>query len=257
MAGPLIDVEQMRFSGLREFFAISDESDRDYAYTVAWIDCLAGGRKLGRGVFFRGNHATGDRPQRVPRRTLRVPFDMPPVLLNPLTMRAFNSAYYHAHGRDCAKSTIHFDSFFYPLDSIRDWNRIYGKRGLLQYQCVVPDGDRGIIEDLLARIERSAQGSFLAVLKRFGADPPVGMLSFPRPGLTLALDFAYRGARTLALLDRLDEIVRAAGGAVYPAKDARMSAESFQAYFPRWKEFSSFVDPRFSSSFWRRVNVEP
>jgi FAD/FMN-containing dehydrogenase len=258
--GPLIDMEHVRFSALREFFEISEESDRDYAYTVAWIDCLAGGRHLGRGIFFRGNHAVSQAGDRASSRNVkppRVPFDAPSFLLSPLIMKAFNSAYYHTRGPTRARRTIHYDSFFYPLDAIRDWNRIYGRRGFLQYQCVVPHDHDTVVADLLSRVQRSAQGSFLGVLKRFGFDPPVGMLSFPRPGVTLALDFAYRGARTITLLGQLDEIVQACGGAVYPAKDARMSAASFQAYFPRWKEFSTFVDPKFSSNFWRRVSVEP
>ena len=217
------------------------------------------GSGAARGVFFRGNHAPSRADGRSggTRKVLRVPFDMPGMLLNPLAMKAFNSAYYHAHARKRARATVHYDSFFYPLDAVLEWNRIYGKRGFLQYQCVVPHDDRTIITELLSRIEHSAQGSFLAVLKRFGFDPPAGMLSFPRPGVTLALDFAFRGERTLALLDQFDEIVRTSGGAVYPAKDARMSAESFQTYFPRWKEFSTFVDSKFSSSFWRRVSGEP
>ena len=134
-------------------------------------------------------------------------------------------------------------------------NRMYGKRGFLQYQFVVPfeDGFTSMRE-ILGRIRRSGEGSFLTVLKTFGDIQSPGMLSFPRPGLTLALDFAYGGQKTLQLLDELDAIVRESGGAVYPAKDARMSAENFQAFFPKWREFARYVDPHFSSSFWRRVS---
>jgi FAD/FMN-containing dehydrogenase len=124
----------------------------------------------------------------------------------------------------------------------------------LQYQFVVPyDQDRTAIKDILTQISRSGVVSFLAVLKVFGDVPSPGMLSFPRPGVTLALDFPFRGRRTLDLLDRLDQVVQAHGGVLYPAKDARMSAQSFQAFYPQWREFAQYIDPKFSSSFWRRV----
>jgi FAD/FMN-containing dehydrogenase len=133
---------------------------------------------------------------------------------------------------------------------------VYGKRGFLQYQFVVPfEGGRESMREIIGRIRQSGAGSFLTVLKEFGEVKSPGMLSFPRPGLTLALDFAYAGEKTLRLLDELDAIVRHYDGAIYPAKDARMSAESFQQFYPRWQEFSQYIDPQFSSSFWRRVSV--
>jgi len=153
-----------------------------------------------------------------------------------------------------AKRCIHYERYFYPLDAIGHWNRIYGPRGFLQYQCVVPpEGAPQQLKSLLETIAASGQGSFLAVLKRFGARRSPGILSFPRPGVTLALDFANAGPRTFDLLDRLDAIVADAGGAVYPAKDARLSGPRFRAYFPRWESMLPFLEPRFSSGFWRRV----
>ncbi|MCP4172552.1 MAG: FAD-binding protein, partial [Fuerstiella sp.] len=151
---------------------------------------------------------------------------------------------------------VHYQPFFYPLDSIGNWNRIYGPKGLLQYQCVLP-GEEGpeLMRQMLAAIARSGSGSFLAVLKVFGDKQSPGMMSFPRPGVTLALDFP-NSPDVFRLLDRLDDMTREAGGAVYPAKDARMSSDSFQTYFPRWEEFSQYTDPAFSSSFWRRVTGE-
>jgi len=134
---------------------------------------------------------------------------------------------------------------------------MYGRPGFVQYQCVVP-GDEPRAEALRAILDRvsfSRETPGLAVLKRFGTVPSPGMLSFPRPGLTLAVDLAFRGRSTLDLLDALDAIVRAAGGAVYPAKDARMSGESFRSFFPEWQSFAHYVDPMFSSSFWRRVTA--
>jgi FAD/FMN-containing dehydrogenase len=259
VTGPLIDMESIRFSGLDEFFDISAQSDSNYEYTAAWIDCLAHGRKVGRGIFMRGNHVqTDDSVQAKAKRprVVRIPFDLPGVLLNRVTMRAFNTVYYHAQLHKHIRKTVHYESFLYPLDSIHEWNRMYGKRGFLQYQCVVPYGDYCVIREILTQIARSGEASFLTVMKIFGPARSAGMLSFPRQGVTLALDFPFRGEQTLQLLDRFDEVVRVNGGAVYPAKDARMSARSFQSFFPQWSDFTRFVDPRFSSSFWRRVSAE-
>ena len=152
------------------------------------------------------------------------------------------------------RKTVPYDPFFYPLDAIANWNRMYGSAGFLQHQCVVPrDAAPEALKQVLARISEAGEGSFLAVLKAFGNVPSPGMMSFPRPGITLALDFPLQGESTLRLLDRLDEIVVDYGGAVYPAKDARMSPRTFEASFPAWREFEPFIDERFSSDFWRRV----
>ncbi len=260
ISSPLIGMESIRFAALEEFLELSALSDKDYEYTVAWVDCLAQGKKMGRGVFIRGNHAAEPERQmsawaKKPR-TARLCFDAPAFLLNRLTVKAFNAAYYYAQIQKRVQKVVHYETFFYPLDAVQGWNRLYGKRGFLQYQCVVPhdDGD-GAIRGLLTRIARSGMAAFLAVLKIFGSVPSPGMLSFPRPGVTLAVDFPYQGARTLQLLEELDEMVLARGGAVYPAKDARMSAQCFQMSFPRWREFTRFIDPQFSSSFWRRVAI--
>lgn len=253
---PFIEAEQIRFGGLEEFYEINAASERDYVYTVAWIDTLATGRDLGRGIYFRGNHAAPI-PDGMP--TLRkplelaVPVDAPGWVLNPVTVRAFNFAIYRKQLRKVKAGLTTIDPFFYPLDAIHRWNRIYGKRGFLQWQCVVPMGS-GAIGPILAEIARSREGSFLVVLKTFGPLESPGMLSFPRPGITLALDFRNRGEVTFSLLDRLDRIVRESGGAIYPAKDARMSGETFRRSFPGLEGFRPFVDPAFSSSFWRRVN---
>lgn len=258
IASPNVSVETVRYGSLDAFYALSTESDRDYEYTVAWVDSLATGERLGRGLFMRANHAaatTRERPRPSGRR-LSVPFELPLPLINRATMRAFNFAYYR-RGPRRRRAIAHYDPYFYPLDAIGDWNRIYGPRGLTQYQCVVPEaGGLDAMREILGRVAAAQDSSFLSILKRFGAVDSPGMLSFPRPGMTLTLDFPIRGPGTFALLDRLDEVVRAAGGAVYPAKDARMSAESFQSYFPHWRDFAPYVDPRFSSSFWRRVTAD-
>jgi FAD/FMN-containing dehydrogenase len=190
------------------------------------------------------------------RLPLALPINLPTFTLNALTVKTFNELYYHAQTRKKIHKTVPYDPFFYPLDSIHNWNRMYGKRGFLQYQFVIPfDHAREAMSDILGRIRRSGAGSFLTVLKTFGNIPSPGMLSFPRPGLTLALDFAFRGQKTLELLNELDAIIIQTGGALYPAKDARMSAHSFQTFYPQWKEFAQYIDPHFSSSFWRRVTA--
>jgi hypothetical protein len=146
------------------------------------------------------------------------------------------------------------DSFFYPLDAVRDWNRGYGRRGLLQHQSVVPQ--MAAVRAILERVASSGAGSFLAVLKAFGTASSPGMLSFPRPGITLALDFAHRGRPTINLLRSLDEVVLEAGGRVYPAKDACMTGAAFRTFYPNWRSFAQHIDPAFSSTFWRRVTSD-
>ncbi len=251
-----IRVTTTRFRNLSEFMALTARADHEY--TVAWVDCLARGKALGRGVFMGGDHAprmSRNAMDMMADPALSVPCNAPGWILNKATLSAFNGLYY-GRARDGAKTT-HFAPFFYPLDGIGHWNRLYGKAGFYQYQCVLPpDRAEDGLRELLGIIAASGQGSFLAVLKGFGDMDAVGMLSFPRPGVTLALDFPNRGTATTDLLDRLDQVVDAAGGALYPAKDARMSAYGFARYFPAHTEFTRFIDPRFSSDFWRRVIPE-
>lgn len=250
-----IDWETIPFGSVDEFFPISASSDEGWEYTVAWVDCLASGARLGRGLFYRGNHAGGrGGPARRRRRPLSVPCELPGWTLNPFTVRLFNAAYRASGLLARARRTVHYESFFFPLDAVDRWNRIYGRRGFLQFQCVVPiDAGSGGIREILEIIARSRQGSFLAVLKTFGSLTSPGVLSFPRPGVTLALDFPNLGAATLALLGEVERRVLEQGGAIYPAKDACMRPETFRAAFPRWRELEALRDPACSSSFWRRV----
>lgn len=254
--GPWIEAEEKRFGSLADFYRLSAEASAD-EYSVAWVDCLAKGKQRGRGIFSSGNHSTSAGPAdsgRANRRKASLPFTPPFSLVNPLSLRLFNHLHYHRAPVTAKRHASHFDPFLYPLDAIDGWNRMYGPRGFLQYQCVVPPAPaEDAIAEMLDRIIAHGAGSFLAVLKNFGNRRSLGMLSFPRPGTTLALDFPNRGERTLRLLSELDGVVLGAGGAVYPAKDARMSPEMFAASFPRLGEFRTFVDPRFSSGLWRRV----
>jgi FAD/FMN-containing dehydrogenase len=256
VSGPWMVAEHLPFQSIEEFVDLSDESDGRFEYTVAWLDCFA--EKSQRGIFFRGNHAAAqDRAFQhniAPNKTrFTIPFALPGWMLNRHSVKAFNAVYFKLHSAKQGASVVPYDSFFYPLDSIGRWHLLYGSRGFLQYQCVIPENSAAAVGELLARTARSGMGSFLGVLKRFGSAQPAGMLSFPRPGITLALDFAMRGERTLALLRSLDEVVQQSGGALYPAKDARMSPSIFEASFPAWRSFVPYIDPKMSSAFWRRV----
>ncbi|MGO9831456.1 MAG: FAD-dependent oxidoreductase [Myxococcaceae bacterium] len=250
--GPWMEVEAVPFSTLEGFAELAAASDKTHAYTVAWVDGLARGKASGRGIFFRGNHAAASGVLPAPRTWLSVPFDAPDALLSAPLLRAFNFLYRHWPRGGARRVSLW--KFLHPLDAMGDWNRLYGSRGLLQHQSVVP-GPAGVAA-LLATASSSGQGSFLTVLKTFSDVPSPGLLSFPRPGWTLALDFPGRGEATLALLEKLDAVVLAHGGRVYPAKDARMAKDTFRAGYPEWKAFAAHVDPRFSSGFWRRVGGE-
>jgi FAD/FMN-containing dehydrogenase len=251
--GEAIEAETVPLERLEDFPDLARESDATFEHTVAWIDCMARGDRLGRGLLFRGNHAPGGAPRRA-RRPLPVPFTVPGFVLNRFTVGAFNAAYAAIHRRRPGRRLVSLDAFFFPLDALLHWNRLYGPGGLVQLQCALPpDGALAGVREILARIARSGAGSFLAVLKAFGDLPSPGLLSFPRPGLAVALDLPYRGAATDALLRELHAVVRERGGAIYPAKDAHMIPADFAAAYPRLAEFRRFLDPALSSSLWRRV----
>jgi L-gulonolactone oxidase len=250
-----LDVDLIAYGGLSEFWDIAEASINTHEHTVAWIDCTARGRSAGRGIFSRGNwSADGGLTVHSGRQRLGVPAAAPNRLLNWLTVKLFNEAYYAAQKRKAGALRQHYSQFFHPLDGVANWNRLYGAGGFWQYQCVVPPGAmKDAIAALLAKIASSGQGSFLAVLKTCGALPSPGMLSFPMEGATLALDFPNRGAETLKLFSTLDAIVREAGGRLYAAKDGRIPKEMWAAGYPELGRFLTHTDPYFSSDFWRRV----
>ena len=183
-----------------------------------------------------------------------MPLTPPISLINGLSLRLFNAAYFRANKLRSGRRLAHYLPFFYPLDNVLEWNRIYGPRGFYQYQSVVPRSvERDATAELLGAIASSGTGSFLAVLKTFGGRLSAGLLSFPMAGTTLALDFPNLGDRTTRLLERLNAIVVAAGGRIYPAKDACMSREMFASGYPRLSEFLAFRDPGISSAMSRRL----
>ncbi|MFA6903703.1 MAG: FAD-binding oxidoreductase [Gallionellaceae bacterium] len=307
-------VSQHAANNLEHLFQLLQNPALDDQYSVAWIDCLAKGGQLGRGIAMFGHHATiaelgesysteanpsqppldrggadlapltkggadsalpltrgswrgfaskrlSQNPlQTKPRRMRSLPFNFPSWILNPLSISLFNKLYFYRESRRKSPFLTDYDSYFYPLDSIGQWNRMYGKRGFVQYQCVIPEATAliGMIA-LLKELSASRRSSFLAVLKRFGAEGKAP-LSFPMPGYTLALDLPIRDKGLFSLLDKLDHIVLQHGGRVYLAKDARISAESFRSMYPRfemWLKLKNKIDPsnRFSSSMARRLNI--
>lgn len=253
VTGPLLEVETHPFENLEQFYRLSEESEESWEYAVAWIDCVHPRKR--RGIFLRANHSqTPGVDQNEPVRQLGLPLTPPLSLVNRLTLRPFNAAYYHWHRLHAGSSVSHYRSFFYPLDSIARWNRMYGPRGFYQYQCLIPGSDtQAVVEELISATSRARSGSFLAVLKTFGDRPAAGMLSFPAEGTTLALDFPNRGDDTLALFGRLDAIVESAGGKIYAAKDARMPRQLFESGYPGLAAFLDYRDPGVSSGLSRRL----
>ena len=254
IASSQMDATTIRFGSLDEFFALSTELDSSHEYTVAWVDCLARGDSIGRGVFMAANHAARGGLDTDRRAKLGVPFVPPVSAINKLSLRLFNSTYYRLHKSGRHRAQTGYDPFFYPLDRILNWNRAYGPRGFQQFQCVIPEAQAmAATGDLLATIAAAGEGSFLAVLKKCGNAVSPGLLSFPLPGTSLALDFPQHARLNARVFSRLDAIVRAAGGRLYPAKDAHMSGEDFRAAYPDWMRLEAARDPALSSRFWKRV----
>ena len=257
IASSRIDGLTQRFNDLDEFFALSDELDAQHEFCVSWIDCASTGANLGRGIYTAGNFANQG-PLEVARpRTLTVPFTPPLSLVNRVSLRVFNELYWRRAPASRQQALTGYDPFFYPLDAILLWNRIYGPRGFQQYQALIPESEaRHGIQALLAAIGRSGTGSFLAVLKRCSDIPSPGWLSFPAAGTTLALDFPHHDGLASGLFARLDAIVRKTGGRLYPAKDAHMSGEDFRRSYPAWEKLEAMRDPALLSQFWQRVTSD-
>ncbi|MEM8749575.1 MAG: FAD-binding oxidoreductase [Pseudomonadota bacterium] len=243
------------FASLEEFVERNAELESENEYCVAWVDSLAKDKNFGRGLLITGNHVASDAMPKYAPPILNVPVTPPFPLVAGVPLRAFNWAYRTSKSRKSGATLSTPAGFFFPLDAIGGWNRLYGPKGLFQHQSVVPDENALVtLKNLIATSQNAGQGSFLTVLKRFGEIPSPSPMSFPMRGYTLTLDFPNRGAKTLALLEKLDAIVLAAGGRINPYKDARMSAETFKRSFPDYESLEQWRDPAITSDFWERVS---
>lgn len=260
IASRMIEEESIKAGSLREVVELTEASDTDWDYTVSWIDVMSGGSSLGKGLVLRGrfaNNNDGTLVKPLSKPLVSFPFDAPSALLSRPTITTFNTLWYHKQFARLHRRMVDIEPFFYPLDAIGNWNRLYGSRGMLQYQCVVPsDGGVDTMRTVIRELQRGAVASFLAVVKKFGNVQSPGMMSFPQPGLTLTLDMPQTGKRLFEALDRCDAIVESVGGRVYAAKDARIAGKSFISMYPRYNEFLNYLDPACMSSFWRRIHKE-
>ncbi len=248
-----LHVENIRYPDLERFFELSEDS-ADWTYTAAWVDCFSPKSKLGAGIFTRARFADdGELRADDLGKAKRFPFELPSILLNKFTISTFNWIYKRRPGASF-KGVQNFQKFFYPLDQIQDWNRLYGRKGFYQHQSIIPmtESKNGVAA-LLNAIRQSGQGSFLAVLKRHSKETSPGLNSFPLGGVSLALDFPNRGDKTIRFLRELDRIAVQHGGRMYPAKDSVMTPEIYQTGYPNWARLEALRDPKISSSFWRRV----
>jgi len=258
----LVDTE--RFANVEDVMASMLERDAQYRYSVAWVDCMTKGARMGRAILTRGRHASRDevdspnlKAPGTPR--LFIPFNAPSGLLNTASVKVFNELWFRSAPKRRENEPQPLATFFHPLDGVRDWNRLYGRRGFVQYQFSVPDTASDTVVAAIERLSSSGVPSFLAVLKRFGPANP-GLLSFPMPGWTLALDLPVGPAPLPQVLDDLDELVLSAGGRIYFAKDARLSPDKVRAMYPQLDAFLDVkrrVDPehRISSDLARRLDL--
>ncbi len=269
LSSVMMQVKNHAAANIEQAIQLLSDPSVDDQYSVAWIDCLAKDENLGRSIIMTAHHAHINElssEQRIapfklnPNKTKRLPFDLPHWVLNSSSVRLFNKHYYHHHAQLTTPYIQDYVSYFHPLDKILDWNRLYGKKGFVQYQCVIPtEHALSGLQQLLDKLSHFGGASFLAVLKRFG-ESSQGMLSFPIPGFTLALDIPMRDNATLQLLNELDEIVLQYQGRIYLAKDARMSAATFRKMYPQfeqWLTIKKMIDSKntFSSSLARRLEI--
>jgi len=251
-----INYEGIQYHGIDEFLDLKHRYQH-VDYTVSWVDCASTGKNFARGVFMLGEHSqVPGELKPTPEPKLSVPFDFPGFCLNHTTVSMFNTLFFHKQIKTHVKTVEDYEPFFYPLDAVLHWNRGYGKSGLTQFQYAIPwkDAKEGTVA-ILREIAKSGLASFLAVLKAFGEIPSLGMMSFPQPGIMLALDFPMK-AQTFPLLQRLGDMTQEFGGRLYSAKDAAMTPTQYKAFYPHWEQFERFRDPKLNSSFWDRVAGE-
>ena len=249
-----VDYQGIQFHGIDEFLDLTERSQH-IEYTVSWVDVNSTGKNFCRGIFMQGDHSQVPgplKPSAPPK--LVFPMELPGWALNSTTVGLFNTMFFNKQIKSRVTALQDYEPFFYPLDAVLKWNKMYGKRGLLQFQYAIPwqNARQGTVA-ILREVAKSGLASFLAVLKAFGDVPSPGMMSFPQPGITLALDFPIKPDVSFALFDRLAEMTHEFGGRLYPAKDARMTPTQYQAFYPQWERFARYKDPAITSSFWERV----
>lgn len=246
-----IDAKTIPFGSIEEFFTLTHETNSQYENSVSWIDCTT--KRKNRGLLMLGNRSELQKPAKY-KDGFTFPFEPPFSLINKLTLKPANLSYYALNRLKASSSTVHYEKFFYPLDGVGQWNKIYGPKGFYQYQSVVPpEFALDATKEMLKEISKSGQGSVLGVLKEFGNQASLGLLSFPMAGTTLALDFPNRGAATESLFKRLDAIVQSAKGRLYLAKDARMPREMFESGYSEIQNFKKYRDPKLSSAMSKRL----
>ncbi|MDF9834003.1 FAD/FMN-containing dehydrogenase [Ereboglobus sp. PH5-5] len=248
----MIETESIKFRNLNEFFEVSEGSNTKFEHTVAWVDCVAGGR----GILMQGNNTDSDtgglKPHREP--PLNFPPGFPSFALNRTSIRIFNQLYYSRQLRKRTFGLQHYSTFFYPQDAVKNWRRVYGTPGFYEAQIILPfDSAKEALREIFKQAARLGQGAFLAVLKTMGDVRSPGLMSFPRPGITLGIDFPNKGTRTRKLFDEIFRIGKDAGAVFNPGKDALMPPECFARTCPNLNAFSAYIDPAFSSNAWRRL----
>ncbi|MGJ3234257.1 FAD-binding protein [Marivirga sp.] len=261
-----INQRQIKAKNLSHIFELFEQY-KDHTYSMAWIDCLKQGEQFGRSIMMMGEHSKMEdlntKQKKNPLSTgkgnlMNMPINLPPFALNKLSIKVFNWLYYAKNTKQDMEGVVHYDGFFYPLDAILNWNRMYGKKGFVQYQFVLPiDNSEDGLKTILKKISEKGWGSFLAVLKLFGKQD--SLISFPMEGYTLALDFPIKKG-LFKFLDELDEVVISLGGRIYLSKDARMKANTFWESYPNSKEFIEIVknyNPEFriSSDLSKRLAI--
>ncbi len=260
-----IQQKQIKARNLDEIFALF-EAYQDYTYSMSWIDCFKSGKDLGRSILIVGEHAIPEAlspkiksPLELPKKgQMSMPFNLPSFVLNKLSIKAFNFLYYQKNYKKEMDAIVPYDAFFYPLDAILQWNRMYGKAGFLQYQFVLPmETSKSGLTEILNRINKKGLGSFLAVLKQFGEQE--SLISFPMKGFTLALDFPIRKG-LLPFLDELDKVVLDMGGRLYLSKDSRMHSDMFWKTYDNAEKFRSIIQKynpeyKFQSTQSKRLTI--
>jgi FAD/FMN-containing dehydrogenase len=228
---------------------------RKIDYEGSWVDCVSRGKNFARGIFMAGDHTkTPGELKPSPKPKLVFPIEAPGFLLNKATISAFNTVFFHKQIKSHVKTLQDYEPFFYPLDAVLHWNRMYGKRGFLQFQYAIPwEHAKEGTDAILHEIANSGLASFLAVLKTFGDIPSLGMMSFPLGGIMFALDLPIKPDVTFPLMQRLGDMTKEFGGRLYSAKDACMTPDQFKAFYPQWERFARYKDPALTSSFWERV----